>query len=158
MDVLPTVANLIGSPLPDQPIDGHAVTPSMLAGGDSPHASFPIYYSGGELQAVRDDRFKLVLPHGYRTLADRRGGSDGKPAKYERATTAEALYDLDADPGETTDVSADHPAVVERLRNAAARWRRELGDKLTGDVGDGVRPPGRWTEAEADLPLVWRKP
>jgi hypothetical protein len=54
-----------------------------------------------------------------------------------------SLFDLDADPGETTDVAADHPPVVERLLELAEKARAELGDGLTRRAGSGVRAPGQ---------------
>jgi arylsulfatase len=53
-----------------------------------------------------------------------------------------ALYDLTADPGETRDVSAEHPEIVRQLSALADPARRALGDKLTGVAGDERRPAG----------------
>ena len=36
------------------------------------------------------------------------------------------LYDLIEDPGETTDIAARHPAVVERLTNGYDRWLADV--------------------------------
>ena len=68
---------------------------------------------------------------------------DGLPGPYARPTVPSALYDLENDIGETTDVSADHPAVVARLDALAEGARATLGDRLTGRVGSEVRPIGR---------------
>ncbi|MFM8890399.1 MAG: arylsulfatase, partial [Planctomycetia bacterium] len=52
----------------------------------------------------RQGKWKLVrLPPG-------RGGKAARTAG-----PGDALYDLDADPGESTDVAADHPQVLARL-------------------------------------------
>ncbi len=48
-----------------------------------------------------------------------------------------ALYGLAADFGETRNVAAEHPAVVERLQALAEAARRELGDY--DRIGSGVR-------------------
>ncbi|MDP7383664.1 MAG: Cerebroside-sulfatase, partial [Acidimicrobiales bacterium] len=70
------------------------------------------------------------------------------------------LYDLVDDIGETTDISSEHPDVVARLRAAADRFRRELGDGHTGEPGTGRRPQGVVDEAttlcllDDDNPMV----
>ena len=155
IDILPTVAALIGAELPAYPIDGKDIRP--LWSGDpairSPHEVFYCYYGGGELQAVRDRRWKLHLPHKYRTLAGRPGGSGGRPVPYSKAAIGLALFDLKNDVGETTDVAAEHADVVERLQGFAEQARGDLGDKLTKRKGQGVRQPGRL--GPDDARLVW---
>ncbi|MGE0143476.1 MAG: sulfatase [Planctomycetota bacterium] len=155
IDVLPTVARLLDATLPEHRIDGRDISDLMLGVEDakSPHDVFYSYYAGGELQAVRDPRFKLLFPHGYRTLAGREGGRNGSPVPYSQAKTELVLFDLKADPGETTDVAAAHPEVVARLKAAAALAREDLGDKLTKSPGKGIRGPGRLSETDAKL--VW---
>jgi arylsulfatase A len=148
IDVLPTVAKLIGASLSDNKIDGHDVLHLLLesentASQFSPHESFPYYYAAGELQAIRDRRFKLVFPHNYRSLGGRPGGTDGTPAQYQVVEAEFALYDLKNDPGETRDVKDEFPEVVARLETAAEAYREELGDKLQQRTGNGIRPPGR---------------
>ncbi len=154
IDLLPTVAGMIGAELPTHAIDGKDIS-GLLKGTstDSPHEFFPCYFAGGQLQAIRGERFKLVFPHRYRTLNGRPGGSDGFPSRYEMATADLALYDLDNDIGETTNVMEDHPDVVARLQAAAETFRDDLGDKLTGRKGSGIRPAERMTES--DKRLVW---
>jgi hypothetical protein len=51
-----------------------------------------------------------------------------------------ALYDVRSDVGETREVSADHPEVVQRLTALADVARMELGD--TNRPGIGQRPAG----------------
>ncbi|MEX0614179.1 MAG: sulfatase [Pirellulales bacterium] len=145
MDLLPTIARLIGAEIPtDRVIDGKDIWPLMAgeAGATSPHEVFYCYY-GGELCAMRDRRWKLVVPHRYRTLAGRPGGRDGTPAAYTQHETGQRLFDLKNDVGETTDVSAEHPDIVARLERHAENARASLGDLLTGRKGREVRPAGQ---------------
>jgi arylsulfatase A-like enzyme len=155
IDLLPTVAALIGAELPKHRIDGKDIRPLLFGDLDarSPHAAFHCYYGGGQLQAVRDRRFKLVLPHRYRTLAGKTGGSGGSPVNYQQVDTGQCLYDLETDVGETTDVAAQHPDVVARLLAAAEAARADLGDTLTKRDGNGRRKPGRL--GPDDARLVW---
>jgi arylsulfatase len=154
IDLLPTIAGLTGAKLPALPIDGLDVWPllSLQPGAKNPHEGYGMWYAQNELQAVvsGDGRWKLQLPHNYRTLAGRPGGKDGIPAKYEgRNVTAPELYDLSNDIGESKDVAAAHPAEVTALLAFAEKCRAELGDNLVKrPSGAGTREPGR-VEGEA---------
>ena len=143
IDLFPTIAKLIGAQLPsDRIIDGKDIWPLMAGeeGAKSPHDAFWCYY-GQELRAVRDRRWKLVLPHEYRTLDGKPGGRDGRPVQYKQVKTKRALYDLKNDIGETTDVSKDHKKIVARLESEAEKARAALGDKLTGREPTKFAPP-----------------
>ncbi|HUX17165.1 MAG TPA: arylsulfatase, partial [Phycisphaerae bacterium] len=82
------------------------------------------------------------FPHAYRTLAGRKGGTGGKPVKYETAKTELALYDLRADIGESTNVADTHPDVVKRIEALADAARKDLGDSARKIQGEGLRPAG----------------
>lgn len=144
IDVLPTVAAALGAPLPQLPIDGRDLLPLLRgASEDSPHEALFFAYGVNALEAVRAGRWKLHFPHTYRTL---RGepGHGGIPGQYDYgARIGLALFDLASDPGERTDVAAQHPEVVLWLTELADAHRRELGDALTGAVGTANRAPGR---------------
>jgi len=143
LDILPTVADVTGAPLPIRPIDGVSLLP-VLEGrtGESPRNRFLFYY-GGELRGVREGKWKRVFEHRTRSYVGVEPGMDGLPGPYAFPTVPAALYDLEADVGETTDVSAEHPEVVARLDALAEEAREALGDRLEGRRGSQVRPPGR---------------
>jgi arylsulfatase A len=144
IDVLPTLAALSGAEVPsDRMIDGKDIWPLMSGqpGATSPHEAYYFYW-GRELQAVRSGKWKLHFPHAYRSL-DGPGGSGGKPAPYVQRETGLALYNLEKDIGETTNVAEEFPEVVERLSALAAKAREDLGDSATHQEGMHVRPPGR---------------
>jgi arylsulfatase A-like enzyme len=152
IDVLPTVAALIGAELPNHKIDGVDIRPLLFGQPEtSPRDAFYCYYSGGQLQSVRNERFKLTFPHSYRTMAGRPGGSGGRPAPYSSAKIEKSLFDLDADVGETTDVSDQFPEVLAQLEAIAEQARADLGDTLTKRKATGARPPGRLEEGDAKL-------
>lgn len=140
IDLLPTVAELIGAPPPELPIDGLSIAPLMLGEHQkSPHEALYFYW-GPELQAVRSGPWKLHFPHAYRTLAGKSGGRDGMPARYQNANIEESLFDLASDPGESRNVASEHPEIVARLKTLADLARNELGD--TNRKGRGFRPAG----------------
>lgn len=151
IDLLPTLAKLTGTKLPDHKIDGRDVWPLITGekNAKNPHDAYFYYYHVGQLQAVAsgDGRWKLYLPHAFRTLAGRAGGRDGIPAKYgEAQLTAPELYDLKTDIGETKNVAGENPQIVQRLLALAEQARVDLGDSLTDRKGSGVREPGRVVE------------
>lgn len=145
IDILPTVAAIIGAELPQPTIDGKDIRPLMFAEADarSPHDAFYCYYSRGQLQAVRDRQWKLHFPHSYRTLSGRTGGSGGQPVKYDQGKIGLELFDLKNDVGETTNVADANPDVVARLQEHAEQARADLGDTLNKRKGKGIRQPGR---------------
>jgi arylsulfatase len=148
IDLFPTIAHLAGAELPKHKIDGLDVWPILAGkpGARNPHDFYLFYYENNQLQAVStgDGRWKLQLPHTYRTLAEHPGGHGGDPAKYESKTIVEPeLYELATDIGERQNVAANHPDVVGRLLAVAEDARIELGDSLSKRAGRGVRPPGR---------------
>jgi arylsulfatase len=148
IDLLPTIARLVGAELPKHPIDGLDVWPLLAgeAGATNPHEAYVYFYEISELQAVvsGDGRWKLQLPHTYRSLAGRGGGKNGAPTTYEKKVIKQPeLYDLANDVSETTDLAARHPEIVQRLLAVAERARAELGDSLTRRQGRGTRPAGQ---------------
>jgi arylsulfatase len=148
IDLFPTIAHRLRARLPSHKIDGLDVWPiiSGQSHAKNPHRAYWFYYETNDLEAVisGDGRWKLQLPHTYRTLGDHPGGSDGFPATYEqRQIEKNELYNLINDVREQTNVAAQHPDVVKRLEAEAERARKDLGDTLTKRVGRGVREPGR---------------
>ena len=140
IDVLPTLAALAGtSPPADRIIDGRDVWP-WLAGpppSSDPHDAL-YFYNGTELHAVRSGRWKLHVPHSY---VQAEPGQGGAPGRYVKQTLDLSLYDLTSDPGESTNVAAAHPDVVEALMKYVERARDDLGDSLVSRPGKNARPP-----------------
>jgi arylsulfatase A len=154
IDLLPTLAHLVGAKLPKHPIDGLDVWPLLAGepGATNPHDAYVFYYEQNQLQAVvsGDGRWKLQLPHTYRSLAGHPGGHGGTPVKYQDIKiNQDELYDLKGDLGETTDVSSQRPDVVKRLLAVAERARVDLGDSLTKRQGRGVRLVGQFADTKA---------
>ena len=98
MDILPTVADIVGVPLPaGQAIDGQDIRAFLEGRGPSPDDWFFYYDAGGRLEGVRDRRWKLHLTF------------------PEKADPVAALFDLSLDPSERYDVAAEHSDIVARL-------------------------------------------
>jgi arylsulfatase len=160
LDILPTVAGLLGAPLPSHKIDGIDVWDYLSGKSDrSPRERF-LYYNGSELHAVREGDWKLHLEHDYLEVAGERGRG-GKPSNWGKMSPLSitesgirgiasrhgyavrhiglSLYNLREDIGETCDVAAAHPGIVAKLKALADEARRELGDSITGARGAGLR-------------------
>ncbi len=142
IDLFPTLAAAMRAPLP-RPVDGWDMTDLVTGRTGVGRDALLYYYRTNELQAIRSGKWKLHLPHGYRSLEGRAGGAEGVPTQYTYGIRQElALYDLDADPAETTDVKAAHPEVLEQMLSVAESARRDLGDAVGRRDGWGRREPG----------------
>ena len=143
IDILPTVAELIGANLPDHKIDGKSILNLVTGKNDkSPQEAYYFYY-GQQLQAMRMGKWKLHFPHNYRTMNGKPGGTGGIPTKYSQAKIELSLFNLHQDIGETTDVKANYPKILAKMLKLGEGMRNELGDQ--GRKGKGQRSSGRLT-------------
>ena len=112
MDLMPTFAKLAGATMPaDRIIDGKDIEPllRMEEGAVSPHEAYFLYKTT-TLKSVRQGNWKLHIRYADKNLV------------------SGELYDLDADIGETNDVSGSNPAMVNRLMALARAARADIGD------------------------------
>lgn len=107
-DVLPTMAELVGTKLPEN-TDGISLLSTMLGQTQRKQHEFLYWESpgyGGQ-QAVIAGKWKAV-----RQQLSRQVG---------KSTLKTELYDLDADEGEKQDVAQDHPEVLQKLETIMKR-------------------------------------
>ena len=152
IDLLPTMARQIGAKLPDHKIDGLDIWPLLSGqkGAKNPHEVYFFYgvpfgqWTGAELESVRSSRWKLILPHSYRTLGGHKPGMDGWPGVYLKQPILEPeLYDMVNDFEEHHNVAAQYPDIVQKMLGMAEQCRQDLGDTTLNRKGAGVREPGR---------------
>jgi arylsulfatase A len=127
MDLFPTLAAITGAPLPAWPIDGRSLLPLLEGASEASSESEAVYfyyYLGVELQAVRHGRWKLHLPHSYKTVTQ--PGSDGDPGQEGSSDIPLSLFALDSDAGETTNLAAQFPELVTQLTDAAASFDADI--------------------------------
>ena len=98
-DHLPTICEWIGA-TPPSDIDGISLS-STLTGGTVPERTW-LYRELGGQQALKSGKWK------------------GVRRNLKKGDDAMMLFDLDADPGETTDVAQMHPEVVLRISGMMA--------------------------------------
>ena len=121
IDLLPTFVSLAGGTVPATPvIDGRDITPILLGQSKESAREAHYYFAGYNLQAVRQGRWKLAL-------APQSEGMNNKNGP--KVADGLRLYDLDAEIGEQTDVAAQHPEVVAKLKALADKMSAEIGGK-----------------------------
>jgi len=113
IDLLPTLINLTGiRRVGDKPLDGRDLSPLLLK-QEIAWTDRMIFSTWSDQVSVRTQRHRL----------DARG----------------QLYDMVADPGQTTPVNASEPAVAAQLIAAVEAWRRDVlgaGPRLAADAVD----------------------
>ena len=131
IDLLPTLSELIGAPLPpDREIDGKSILSLLAKGeGESPHDYIfhqwnrvrPIMEPPGEIPGT----FPPIDRRGFKpnwAVRDRQGYkyvvSDQDPGG--------ALYDLRSDPGEKNNVADEHPKIAVKLREEFKNWFKDV--------------------------------
>lgn len=127
IDLMPTLAHLAGASLPKNPVDGKNVWDLIYgkSGAANPH-EFYAFSTGSVFKGVisGDGRWKLHLPHQYRTLVQ--AGNDGAAGTFRQASIELSLFDLEADPFEKTNVIDKFPEVAARMKGYAERHQREF--------------------------------
>ena len=120
VDVMPTVAELLGLAVPDG-LDGRSLVPYLE--GEAPPAP-PVFAESGQSfhPALVRGRVNFGIAGRLRTVIDGRWKLVWTPGQDPQREFA--LYDLETDPGETRDVSASHPAETARLRDLLRGWLR----------------------------------
>lgn len=107
LDLYPTLMDCLDVPVPTG-LDGVSLRPVIE--GRSKEVRPTLFLAYREVQrAVRDKRWKLIL--------------------YPQINRAQ-LFDLQADPAEIRDLSADprHAALIEQLKDEIRQWQHRLGD------------------------------
>lgn len=130
IDLLPTIAHLTGAKLPVNPVDGKNVWDLIIGkeGANNPNEYYP-FSTGNKFEGVitGDGRWKLHVPHSYRTLV--KAGNDGNAGKYRQTTIGLALFDLKNDPYETTNVLSQNPEIATKLKILAEKHRAKFYPK-----------------------------
>lgn len=143
IDILPTIAAIVGTGLPEKKIDGVSVLPLLEGDFENILRNEYYYYSGKSLNAVRRGNWKLVFPHTQNTNVGSVVGKDGWPGKMVTNEFEGGLYNIRRDPGERYDMSEVQPEIVKELEDLAGQMREELGDLKLKIEGNGNRAPGR---------------
>ena len=141
IDLLPTFVSLAGGTVPATPvIDGRDITPILLGQSKESAREAHYYFASYDLQAVRQGRWKLALSP----------QPEGMGKQAAKTAAGLRLYDLDAEIGEQTDVAAQHPEVVAKLKALADKMAAEIG----GKTPTARRPAGEVKGAKTLYPTA----
>ncbi len=152
MDVLPTLADLCGLPLPSKPLDGADMRDILFGEDETPKRKPLLYFSpmgdrGNDVHCIRDGKWKLRVAQ----------ATKGEIYLNDATTGANAsawlrhpeLYDVELDPAESYDVAHLHPEIVKRLFESLEAQMPsfpqdvvEAYAKLKKNPGDISTPPG----------------
>ncbi|WP_346863612.1 sulfatase [uncultured Draconibacterium sp.] len=129
IDLLPTLCDICNVPLPETEIDGKNVWDIITQkdGAVNPHEYYA-FTNGKDFEAVMsgDGKWKLHLPHNYRTMTEVKG-KDGMPGKYDYTAKIElSLFDMVNDPFETTNVITEHPEIAKKLQEFADKHKERF--------------------------------
>lgn len=115
IDLLPTLTSLAGVPrVGDKPLDGRDLSPLLLK-QETDWPDRPIFSTWAGRTSLRTRQYRL----------DHQG----------------RLFDMVADPGQTTPINDLLPMTAARLAAAVADWRREMF-AAEQPIGQGRKPPG----------------
>ena len=146
VDLLPTFSALAGAELPKEKIDGVSQLPLLTGESQKSAVDYHFYYFQNHLQAVRNHRYKLVIPRhafapwAYGKQVMNAGGQSTDISEY-------TLYDMHADIGETTNVADQHPEVVAELKTQLEICRQDIGDYNI--IGKNCRTDAYWVDDRA---------
>jgi hypothetical protein len=119
IDLLPTLLSMTGvSRVGELPLDGKDLSPLILGKAKAWPERMLFSHHGG-LVSVRTPQFRL----------DPQGG----------------LYDMQADPGQKTDIRDQQPAIAQQLMKAVANWRNDVfgAEALVVADSDSQRNQGK---------------
>lgn len=127
LDLTPTLVELTGSQMPKMnPFDGENVW-KTLTGEPQTHQPFFFLYDG-QVEAVRDGKWKCVAPHDYRTVVT--PGKDGHPGVQlnKGGKTELALFDMEKDPQETNNLAGQYPEITAQMETMIKEFQKQTNE------------------------------
>lgn len=126
LDLLPTIAGFAGAPLPGNPLDGVDIGPLLT--GQSSDVARPLflYFSNWDLRCARQGPWKLHMARP-NVPAYTPAPSVGY---YNLRLLNPELYNIDSDPEEAVDVSAQNPAIVAYMQQLVVKMLPSLPSEV----------------------------
>lgn len=134
VDLLPTFLEIAGGDLPDGYVpDGLSQVDVLTGRSKAPARAKPLFWKSGTRGAPSESR-----PHHWAAWVV---VHENWKLLLTNDFSHRVLYDIAADPMETTDLAAAKPEVVADLTEKLHAWRETLPEKPTGDVFSRERNP-----------------
>jgi arylsulfatase A-like enzyme len=132
LDFLPTALAAAGvDAKPEWKLDGVNLLPYLRGEkAAAPHES--LYWRFGGQMAIRRGDWKLVKAAPGKGRGEPRDRTQADWRRDKATVEGAMLFNLKTDPGEQTDLSAEHPEKVKELAAAWQSWNKELADPLWG--------------------------
>lgn len=141
IDLMPTAVALAGGSVRADPvIDGRDISPLLFGETTTAAREAHYYFSGYNLQAVRQGPWKLAL-------APQATGMSGAPE--DDSKTVPRLYNLDEEINEQTNLAGKHPDMVAKLQALADKMSAQIG----GNNPASRRPAGEVTNPKTLYPM-----
>ncbi|MEM8681561.1 MAG: sulfatase-like hydrolase/transferase, partial [Planctomycetota bacterium] len=137
IDLYRTLAELAGGDVPEEQVEGR----SLIGLLDDPEASWP-----ERLLFVHRGRW----PKGANPDDHQYEGCAVRSPKY-RLIDHQQLFDIQTDPGETTNVAAEHPEEVARLQKAFDQWWPEARSRMVNEDVPNASEAPFWVDYQHQL-------
>ncbi|MBB03122.1 MAG: arylsulfatase [Planctomyces sp.] len=118
VDILPTVCGLLDLDQPERHLDGSNLAPLLTQQGEFERHQ-PLFWhlqKSRPIVAMRDGRYSLVADPDYELSTSNMFQEAWIPKIKAGSYTNFRLYDLEADPQQTTDLAAEKPELVKRMK------------------------------------------
>lgn len=121
VDMLPTMLNLAGVSLPERTLDGHDISGVLMGDGQRADAEYH-YFHYEAMKAYRSGKWKIHQPLKGKIFVENPTDDRGIMVEHDWV-----LFDLEADPGESKDLSAEYPEVLARLQAERTAFLEGMG-------------------------------
>lgn len=116
LDLLPTIAAFTQTALPGKPLDGVDISPVLTGQTSDVDRPVFLYFSNWDLQCARLGPWKLHMSRGNVPAYT----AEPKVGFFNLRLLNPELYNIDVDPEEAEDVSAQNPAIVADIQQRVA--------------------------------------
>ncbi len=158
IDLLPTLAEIAGAKVPQDQVEGRSLLPLLKGEAEGwsdryifnhicrwPTGSDPMEFKDVNY-SVRNQRYRFVSAQ-----------------KRQRATTAKGeLYDIEADPGQKTNIIDQHPKITAEMKAAFHKYWKEAVPLMVNEDApmSPVRPYHEWFNAQKEESGIaeWKNP